>query len=146
MTIQELINHIPFEILQRGQNYFDNENILQLNLGRNGTWYAEVEGNYGNYEVEIDTDNKKKVTNYYCDCPYDGAICKHIAAVALTINEKNTITISSDDETNEESWEQLIKDAKPKDLRNFILDYGKTCYQSKTIFTPIGKKAQYSRG
>jgi hypothetical protein len=124
MTIQELINHIPFEILQRGQNYFDNGNILQLNQGRNGTWHAEIEGNYGNYEVEIETDNKNNVTNYYCDCPYDGEKCKHIAAVALAINEKNTIAVSSDEEANEESWEQLIEDAKPKELRNFMLDYG----------------------
>jgi len=56
---------------------------LQLNKGSNGTWYAEVEGNYGVYQVEIETDNKSNVTNYYCDCPYDGAICKHIAAIAM---------------------------------------------------------------
>lgn len=124
MTIQELIDHIPSAILKRGQNYFDNGNILQLNRGSNGTWYAEVEGNYGNYEVEIEADNKINVTNYYCDCPYDGAVCKHIVAVALAINEKNTIPISSDKVPQGESWEQLIKDAKPKDLRNFMLDYG----------------------
>ena len=124
MTIQELINYIPFEILKRGQNYFQNGNILQLNKGSNGTWYAEVEGNYGNYQVEIETDNKSNVTNYYCDCPYDGAICKHIAAVALVISEHDIISITSDEESNAETWEQLIKDAKPKDLRNFMLDYG----------------------
>jgi hypothetical protein len=33
MTIQELINYIPFEILKRGQNYFENGNILKLNKG-----------------------------------------------------------------------------------------------------------------
>ncbi len=124
MTIQELINHIPFKILHRGQDYFDNGNILQLKQASNGTWYAEVEGNYGNYKVEIEADNKNNVTNYYCDCPYDGTICKHIAAVALAINEGKTISISSDKEPGTESWEQLIKDAKPKDLRNFMLDYG----------------------
>lgn len=124
MTIQELINYIPFEILKRGQNYFENGNILQLNKGSNGTWYAEVEGNYGNYQVEIETDNKSNVPNYYCDCPYDGAICKHIAAVALAINERNTISISYDKETQEKSWEQLIKDAEPEDLREFMLSYG----------------------
>ena len=94
--------------MQRGQNYFDNGNILQLYKGHNGTWYAEVAGNYGNYEVEIETDTKNDVSNYCCDCPYDGAICKHIAAVALAINEKNIIAISSDEEAIEESWEQLI--------------------------------------
>ncbi|WP_339741182.1 SWIM zinc finger family protein, partial [uncultured Sunxiuqinia sp.] len=124
MTIQELINQIPSAILHRGQNYFDNGNILQLNKGSNGTWYAKVEGNYGNYELELKADNHNNVTNYYCDCPYDGAICKHIAAVALAINEKNTIYTPSAEEVREESWEQLIKDAEPKDLRNFMLDYG----------------------
>ena len=45
--------------------------------------------------------------------------------ITLAINEEKTIAISSNDkESDEESWEQLIKDAKPKDLRNFILDYG----------------------
>jgi len=124
MTIQELINYIPFEILKRGQNYFENGNILQLNKGSNGTWYAEVEGNYGNYQVEIETDNKSNITNYYCDCPYDGAICKHIAAVALVISEQDIISITSDEDSYAESWEQLIKDTKPKVLRNFMLDYG----------------------
>ena len=125
MTIQDLINIIPFEILQRGQNYFENGNILQLNQGSNGTWYAEVEGNYGNYEVEIRVDGDGESANYYCDCPYDGAICKHIAAVALAINDNNTITISSNNEVpDEESWEQLIKDTSTEDLRNFMLDFG----------------------
>ncbi len=123
MTIQEFINQIPFEILQRGQNYFDKGNILELNQGSNGAWYAQVEGNYGNYEVEIEIDNKNNISNYYCDCPYDGAV-KHIAAVALAINEKDIITISSEEEYREESWEQLIKDASLKDLRKFMLDFG----------------------
>lgn len=125
MTIKELINIIPFEILQRGQNYFKSGNILQLNQGSDGTWFAEVEGNYGNYEVEIKANNNSESADYYCDCPYDGAICKHVAAVALAINEEKTIAISSNDsEPDEENWEQLIKDARPKDLRNFMLDFG----------------------
>ena len=125
MTIQDLINIIPFEILQRGQNYFDNGNILQLNQGSDGTWYAEVEGNYSNYEVKIKPDNNSESADYYCNCPYNGAICKHVAAVALAINEEKTIAISSNkEEPDVESWQQLINDAKPKDLINFMLDYG----------------------
>ena len=124
MNIQEFINQIPFKILQRGQNYFEDGNIIQLNPGRNGSWYAEVEGNYGNYEVGIEMDNEGNVSNYYCDCPFDGDVCKHIAALALAIDEKNTITISPGQEHHEESWEQLIKDAKLKDLKNFLLDFG----------------------
>ncbi len=125
MTIQQLINIIPFEILKRGENYYENGNILQLNQGSDKTWYAEVEGNYGNYEVEIKPDNDSNSADYYCDCPYDGSICKHVAAVALAIIDKKTIPISSNDKvTDEENWEQLIKDAQTEDLRNFILDFG----------------------
>lgn len=124
MTIQELINQIPFEILQRGQNYFDSGNILELNQGSNGIWYAEVEGNYGDYEVEIETNKEGNIINYYCNCPYDGVICKHIAAVALDINERKTITTLPEQEPKKDSWEQLIKDTNPDDLRNFMLDFG----------------------
>ncbi|MCG8483132.1 MAG: SWIM zinc finger family protein, partial [Clostridia bacterium] len=124
MTIQELISHIPSKILQRGQNYFNNGNILHLNQGENGIWYAKVEGNYGNYDVEIEADKKGDLAGYYCDCPYDGALCKHIAAVALAINEKNIIEISLDHENQEGNWEQLIQYAKPKELKSFMLDFG----------------------
>lgn len=124
MTIQQFINQIPFVILQRGQDYFENGYIHELNEGRNGTWYAEVEGNYGDYEVEIEIDKKGNVSNYYCNCPYDGAICKHIAAVALEINERKTIRIPPEQEPKEDSWKQLIQNTKPDDLRNFMLDFG----------------------
>lgn len=93
MTIEELINHIPFEILKRGQNYFQNGNILHLNKGSNGTWYAEVEGNYGNYQVEIETDNKSNVTNYYCD--YRGFIDYRSSHKAM--NDVTQFQIKADD-------------------------------------------------
>ncbi|MCW3786431.1 SWIM zinc finger family protein [Plebeiibacterium sediminum] len=125
MTIQQLINMIPFEILKRGESYYNNKKILQLNQGSDQTWYAEVEGNYDNYEVEIKPDNDSNSADYYCDCPYDGTICKHVAAVALAIFDKKTIPISSNDKIpDEESWEELIKAANSEDLRNFILDFG----------------------
>ncbi|QZE15760.1 SWIM zinc finger family protein [Halosquirtibacter laminarini] len=125
MTIQDLINIIPPVILKRGEGYYHSGNILELNQGQDGTWYADVEGNNGTYKVEIKPDYDSQSADYYCDCPYDGAICKHVAAVALAINERKTMNIPSDNiELKEVSWEQLIKDAKLKDLRDFMLDYG----------------------
>jgi len=124
MTIQELIDETPSKILQRGQCYYADGNILELNRGRNGIWYAEVEGNYGTYDVEIDTDTNNYVTDYKCNCPYEGDICKHIAAVALLINEKKSIAISADEDARTKNWEDLIDDAEVKDLKGFMIDYG----------------------
>jgi uncharacterized Zn finger protein len=124
LTLQDLISLIPVKILNRGQEYFEDGNILEMNQDSNGTWYAVVEGNYGDYEVEIEIDGKGNVGSYYCDCPYDEYLCKHIAAVALAIAENNTISISPIEEQINEDWKHLIQKAKADDLRNFMLDFG----------------------
>jgi len=125
MTVQELLDLTPSEILKRGRSYFDHGNIVELYQDEDRTWIAEVKGNYDSYQVQIETDYNKKITHYECNCPFDGQICKHIAAVALAIREKQTIDISVDTEIQEETWFDLIHKAKPEEIRKFILDYGK---------------------
>ncbi len=125
MTIQELIDQTPSEILIRGRSYFNNENIVELYRDEDGTWIAEVEGNYGIYEVQLKIDSRNQVDSWYCDCPFDGEICKHIAAVALAIKEKQTLDITAHTEIREETWSDLVRKAKSDDVKKFILDYGK---------------------
>lgn len=126
MTIQHFINSIPETILNRGRAYLINGNILDLNKTSDGTWYAEVEGNYGNYEVLIKFDRIGQVEMYDCDCPYEGNICKHIAAVAMAIEEEmGSDNTPSDERLLEDSWEKLIQDAKPEELTEFLIDHGR---------------------
>lgn len=124
MAIQDLINIIPVKIKERGEMYFNNGQILELNQNSDGTWCAKVKGNYGNYDVEVNVDNNDGSAIYSCDCPYDAKMCKHIAAVAMAIDEGVSIVAAPKNEKKEENWKQLIKDAGLEDLRKFMLEYG----------------------
>jgi hypothetical protein len=124
LTLQDLISLIPVKILNRGQEYFEDGNILEMNQDSNGTRYAVVEGNYGDYEVELEIDSNGNVGGFYCDCPYDEELCKHIAAVALAISKNKIISIVPVEEQKNGEWKQLIQNAKADDLRDFMLDFG----------------------
>ncbi|TKG90743.1 hypothetical protein EYV94_23045 [Puteibacter caeruleilacunae] len=128
MTLDEFIETIPFVILDRGRAYLERRKIIELDECNLGDWYAQVEGNYGDYEVTIVFDENDNVTTYGCDCPHDADICKHIAAVALAIKGDQVSPKDSDHKLQTEDWTQLIEDATLEELRSFMLDYG---YQNK---------------
>ena len=69
-------------ILQRGQTYFDQGNVLEVNEGKNGHWYARVAGT-DDYRVEISL-NDDDVSYYDCDCPCED-LCKHVVATLCAI-------------------------------------------------------------
>ena len=123
--MDNFLSIIPSKIVSRGQEYFDNGHILKLHEKSKGTWSAKVSGNYGNYNVEIEADNVGGVRSYSCDCPYDGVICKHVAAVAIAIIETQTITnIEQQQPHPQNNWEHLIETANEDELRSFLRDYG----------------------
>ena len=68
-------------IFNRGHDYFEKEMVHEFNYDSNRI-VAEVYGNYGDYEVEIISEEGE--VEAYCSCPYDGYPCKHIVAVLLT--------------------------------------------------------------
>lgn len=122
MKMQDLINQTPFEILRRGQNYHENGHVLELKKS-DDTYMATVEGNYGDYTVEIVVDFRGNVEDHFCNCPFDGVICKHVAAVALEIQDENAI-ITDEQENIAESWKEFIWKADLKELQNFAIEYG----------------------
>jgi len=123
--MDDFLNKIPSIIFGRGQEYFENDHVLKLHEKSKGTWCAEVSGNYGNYDVEIEADGVGSVRSYYCDCPYDGVICKHVAAVAIAIIETQTITnIEHQRPDPQINWEHLIETTNADELRSFLRDYG----------------------
>ncbi|MCM4169214.1 hypothetical protein KCTC52924_00724 [Arenibacter antarcticus] len=123
--MDEFLSKIPSIIVSRGQEYFDNGHILKLHDKSKGTWSAKVSGNYGNYDVEIEADGVGSVRSYSCDCPYDGVVCKHVAAVAIAIIETLTITnIEQQQPHRQNNWEHLIETANADELRSFLRDYG----------------------
>jgi len=77
-------------IYERGVGYYYGGRVLSLEFDpESETITAEVEGNYGDYIVEITADGDYGI-DADCDCPYDGYPCKHIVAVLLAfINERS---------------------------------------------------------
>jgi superfamily II DNA or RNA helicase len=77
---------IPFQIWQRGSDLY--KTCIQdweYNLG-DQTVEARIEGSYDLYETEI----CKTVYGFdhNCDCPYDGEICKHVAALVIFLKKQ----------------------------------------------------------
>ena len=146
MNINNSKKHISSEIYFRGKDYYENGNVSDLqNLGKNH-WIAEVEGNYGNYNVEINIDELGNINNYTCNCPYDGDICKHVVATLLKIkedldlqniedlddfipsSEKNQNYADSPKSVHKtqkpiEEWETILNEISDQELRDFVIYY-----------------------
>ncbi len=114
MTIKDFEQDIPPEILERGNNYYSNNHVVSLNENEPGMWSAVVTGTE-DYNVNIEIENDE-VEYWDCDCPFEGEVCKHVAAVlyAITDNELPVIKTAKD------------KKAKKKKVNNIDTIYDKT--------------------
>lgn len=133
---------VPYRILLRGEEYYEIGAVSELEEDSPGEWTATVEGTE-NYNVEISMDGKE-IKSWYCDCPYDGEICKHIVATLLAIrdNEKKVNRSASSkvkveveeavviDETVD--IQQLLSFANPQELSQFIYEYASMHPEFKT--------------
>ena len=99
LQLNDFDKYVVPDILKRGKNYYKNGHILVLDEeeGQPGYWYAEVEGSYEDYDVNVRLGSDGQIELCDCSCPYDrGDICKHLVAVLLKIrdlNHKSTIEI-----------------------------------------------------
>ena len=71
-------------IYRRGKNIFKLGNYYQkeADLEKHSFKYI-IDGNYGDYEVDVNFGNGN--IEHHCTCPYYGDGCKHIVAVCLDI-------------------------------------------------------------
>ena len=124
MNIKNFKKEISSEIYYRGEDYYKNGNVSDIQkIGKN-RWIAEVEGNYGDYNVEINLDDLGNIKNYTCNCPYDGDICKHVVAVLLSIQKdaESPISVHKPQKTIEE-WEIILNEISDQELRDFVFHY-----------------------
>ena len=133
---------VPYRILLRGEEYYEIGAVSELEEDSPGEWTATVEGTV-NYNVEISMDGKE-IKSWYCDCPYDGEICKHVVATLLAIrdNEKkvNRSAFSKVKVEVEEAVvidetvdiQQLLSFANPQELSQFIYEYASMHSEFKT--------------
>lgn len=165
MNITNFKKQISSEIYLRGKDYYENGNVTDLNNLDNGHWIAEVEGNYDDYNVDINLDDHGNVKNYSCDCPYEGIICKHVVAVLLEIEEnidmlklvsfdnpdtlmeklhENVKASKSMNKPNETipEWQTILNDVSDNELRDFVLNYAKHNQEFQNELVIVLSKAQ----
>ena len=82
MNINNFEKKISPVIYQRGQEYFMDGAVTELELSDDNRWLAIVEGSE-NYSVAVEISIQGEIVDYECDCPYDGEICKHVVTTLL---------------------------------------------------------------
>ncbi len=125
---------IERKILDRGFDYYENDNVIDVeNLG-NGEFSAVVEGSE-NYEVFIQI-SKGKVVEHSCDCPYDwGDVCKHVVAVLYYIRDAEMLSECTDKEGVKSQLQIIIDDMSEQDIRDYVLFYALRNRQFREDFT-----------
>lgn len=103
-------------IFERGKRYYLNGNIKYMDVTEGGKKiYAQVEGHYGLYDVNITFG--KNAIHSECTCPYSGRGCKHVVAVLLKFLYEYKDKINNNlNHPLEEN--KLAKESKGNDIGN----------------------------
>ena len=79
-----------------------------------------------------------EIESWYCDCPYDGEICKHVVAALLAIRDNNKrvrrsafskmriVTKEEEVVQPDVDIKQLLSFINPQELSKFISEYAST--------------------
>lgn len=122
-------SEIDVTIVQRGQKYFLEGHVTNLEELVKEQWYAEVAGT-DSYEVEI-TLARTKVKHFECSCPYDlGPVCKHVVAVLYALQKnkskspKSKAAATKDKTpTKKELLQEILDNVSYPELKAFLLEY-----------------------
>lgn len=147
ITFDNFKNLVPPRIWARGEEYFEDGAVLNIEETSAGEWVVTVEGTE-DYTVEISLDGDE-ILSWSCDCPYDGGdVCKHVVAAVLAIREQSVdeqgyvpvpdhiqdaqIIGAAEEDTG---FNDLMNLAKDRDLKDFITRYASVHSDFKTEFS-----------
>ena len=128
MKIHELEQYISGTIYQRGEDYYENGLVENVEHEFPDKWSCEIEGS-DIYDVNLEL-NGDEILFWDCNCPYDqGNICKHVVAFLIFIKEHREEypvekTIEKNDQSDNNSLE-LLKSMNDQEIRKFIWEYAK---------------------
>lgn len=99
--------------IQRGQAYYKDGRVWEIELTSNREAICEVNGDGGDYTVTVEIDKKTGKLVFDCDCPYayDGNFCKHMVAAGLSL--KDHLEAEEDYDAPEEDDESIAPPRKP---------------------------------
>ncbi len=123
LTLDNFEESVNREILNRGRQYFINQSVLSLEEVADNHWQAEVEGTEI-YTVDIHLRGRE-ITQYSCNCPYEGLICKHVVSVffALRKDMKKIQEEAKPKKGKKLTMQELLSKVSAKELQDFVLHY-----------------------
>ena len=156
ITLDNFEDFVPYKIWMRGEEYYETDAVSELEEISPGEWTATVEGT-DDYNVEISMDGNE-IESWYCDCPYEGEICKHVVATLLAIRDNrkkagNSIFSKMKIKAEEApvleeikevgkqpcpslvDIQQLLSFIDPQELSKFICEYASTNLEFKTALS-----------
>ena len=124
-TRDEIRSLCTEQSFERGRNYYHQDRIQEIEIDGNEI-RATVRGS-SYYDVAIDVADD--AVRPRCSCPYDYAgDCKHIVAVLLVVDDRDTDTVSEatgeSDRTTTETVDidSVVRDLPADELRSFMLE------------------------
>lgn len=134
MNLNNFKKKVPLAIFERGQGYFFDGAVKDLQIMDNGQCFAIVEGSE-DYEVDITLGKDNEITRYNCNCPYDGNLCKHVVAALLEIESENSNRQKGKKPKHNTDWRELANLVPEDKLRAFVLEYatGNKAFRSQLM-------------
>ena len=120
-TRDEIRSLCTEQSFERGVNYYHQNRVQELRIDGSEIRATVRGSNYYDVAIDIVDDG----TRSHCSCPYDYAgDCKHVVAVLLAVDDRDTETVSDTDTERDETVdiESLVEQTTTEDLRTFLLD------------------------
>lgn len=126
MNLKKFENHISKAIVNRGYDYYQDGNVLNVYEEDDKKYSFTVEGSE-DYEVVVHIDNDWNIIYSFCDCPYDfGTTCKHEVAAYFKLfeilNNKNT---EKHEVKKKVSLKEILEGLNKEELINIIENVAK---------------------
>ncbi len=115
----QLLDNFPYskyadpQSIQRGRAYYKDGRAWEVRMPSDQKATCLVDGDTGEYTVEIEVDKKSGDLYFECDCPYadEGNFCKHMVAAAMEVSEY--LKDEEEDEDEEEFAPPVSKTKEP---------------------------------
>lgn len=125
ININNFEQHIESKIIDRGFDYYEQDYIQSFEQLEKGEFSAGVSGS-DNYSVFIKLNDKYKIVEHNCDCPYDwGDYCKHEVAVLYMIRDSEQHLRPPNGNGNFASLKKEIDSCDDKSFKELILNMAK---------------------
>jgi len=124
MLTSKLLDTYPYSqfadprSIQRGRDYYKDDRVWDVDLVNENKAVCNVDGDSGEYTVEIKANKNSGMLTFECDCPYaEEHFCKHMIAAALAVSEYLKDEVERDNDEGDED-EEFIPSA-PKASPNW---------------------------